>query len=115
MGLIDNKQAITDRADADSRARERSKAMSEALRTAHENGSPDTQRQRARQEAAGIPTNARIIGVNPEVQAERDERAAAHQAEAPSMSDIIRGSRRNNPRGKTTNEILDEQTRGKRR
>lgn len=107
MPLIDNKQAIADRADADSRARERSQAMNQALRADLD---ARRERQRARQEAAGIPTSTPINGVDPEVQAERDERKARASA---SMSDIIRGTRRRVD-GKT-NEILAEQTRGRRR
>jgi hypothetical protein len=62
-----------------------------------------------------IPTSAPINGVDPDTQAERAARAAVHEAEAPSMSDILRGIRRSATGGKTTNEILAEQTRGKRR
>lgn len=108
MALTDNKRNIADRADADSRARERSKAMSDALRTDLDNRKA---RQRARQEAAGIPTSAPINGVDPEVQAERDERRAARDADAPSMSDILRGTYRRGNASRT----VEEQTRGHRR
>ncbi len=96
MPLTDHRKNFADKADGNSRALARSQAMSEALR-----GDLTTKRTpaRERQEAAGIPTSTPINGVDPEVQAERDERKAAREAEAPTMSDILRGSfRRGNAR-----------------
>jgi hypothetical protein len=114
MGLIDNKQAIADRANGDDRARERGKAMSDALRGDLAKKKETT--RKASDPHGKIPDRAPINGVDPQTQEERDEREAIRKAETGrKMSDLIRGRRVRGAGEKTTNEILAEQVRGHRR